>query len=580
MPPPNTPEEGLPSVLTSAPISRPEEESETMERPDSQVLPAGANASAEADGEQHIPATVDKPADRPTKPTLDWHALDYPNEVNQTLCCPICHMPLVKPVITRCDHVFCRSCFDEMLEHSNCCPLDRKSFAREIEKGRYPAKDAPRIYHNQLEELLVRCPNRRCPFLKPRSSIQRHYEDECGHTMVACPDPSCARLVARMDRDGAAGECRHSLMDCPECGEPIDADNVDDHYENNCTLAPTDCVHCGVTVLKHRYAAHLLHECDGAIRPCQYHPEGCRHSCRRADLVDHEQGCAFGAVSRLRLLLETKLSEQGTTILQLEQSIREQGLVMIDLASTEALSRSSSNGAISNTAIVSSTPRQVSAPFRRAHAGTVSSRRELAPGHTQASFRRMQPPRNDVHAPESSSLLVDGTGSSGEEPEGMPSSASHDLSPSVDANRHRHHHHRSEHDDDAQAFLLAGLNSCEERVAGLQRRLAEQDARHSLMLVNEVIPLQEQLTELRSAFTGIAMDMRYVIARQKSLLSGSGAGTGTGTGTAGSSVGAHAASVSGRSPTPGPSGHRISDSRARDSESRETAPPTITPPRL
>lgn len=190
----------------------------------------------------------------------------------------------------------------------------------------------------------------------------------------------------------------------------------------------------------------------------------------------------------------------------------------------------------------------------------------------------MQPPRNDEHAPDASLLVAEGTGSSGEEPEGMPSSTAHDLPPSADANRHRHHHHRSEHDADAQAFLLAGLNSCEERVAGLQRRLAEQDARHSLMLVNEVIPLQEQLTELRSAFTGIAMDMRYVIARQKSLLSGSGAGAGTGA--AGSSVGAHAASGSGRSPTPGPSGHRIVDGRPRDSESRETAPPTITPPRL
>ncbi|KAL8282201.1 hypothetical protein RB597_009752 [Gaeumannomyces tritici] len=576
MPPPNTPEEGLPSALTSAPITRPEEESETMERPDSQVL-AGVNASAAAGGEQHIPATADRPEDRPTKPTLDWHALDYPNEVNQTLSCPICHMPLVKPVITRCDHVFCRSCFDEMLEHSNCCPLDRKSFAREIEKGRYPAKEAPRIYHNQLEELIVRCPNRRCPLLKPRSSIQRHYEDECVHTMVACPDPSCTRLVARMDRDDAAGECRHSLMDCPECGEPIDADTIDDHYENHCTLAPTDCAHCGGSILKHRYAAHLLHECAGAIRPCQYHPEGCRHNCRREDLVDHEQGCAFGAVSRLRLLLEAKLSEQGTTILQLEQSIRDQGRVMIDLVSTEALSRSSSNGAISATGVISSNPRLVGAPFHRAQLG--GSRRELAPGHSQASLRRLQLPRNDQHSPESGSLVVEGTGSGGEEPEGMPFSAS--LSRGVDANHHsHHHHHRSEHDDDAQAFLLAGLNSCEERVAGLQRRLAEQDARHSLMLVNEVIPLQEQLTELRSAFTGIAMDMRFVIARQKSLLSGSGAVAGAGAGTAGSSVGAHPASGSGRSPTPGPSGHRIADSRARDSESRDTALPTITPPRL
>lgn len=573
MPPPNTPEEGLP---TPASIARPQDESEATEQEGSQV-PDGANPTAAADNEEHIPATEDRPAEKP-KPTLDWHALDYPNEVNQTLCCPICHMPLVKPVITRCDHVFCRACFDEMLQHSNCCPLDRKSFAREIEKRRYPAKEAPRIYHNQLEELMVRCPNRRCPCVKPRSSIQRHYEDECGHTMVACADSSCDRLIARMDRDDAAGECRHSLVDCPECGEPIDADTVDNHYENHCTLAPADCEHCGVTVLKHRYAAHLLRECDGAIRPCQYHPEGCRQSCRRADLADHEQGCAFGAVSRLRLLLETKLSEQGTTILQLEQSVRDQGRALM-VASTEFLSRPSSNAAVADATMVASTSRQISGSLRRTHAGMAGSRREFAPDHTTASLRRIQIPHNDEHVPEASSSFAGGTGSNGGEPDGMPSSASPDLSPGADATLHRHHHqHRSEHDDDAQGFLLAGLNSCEERVAGLQRRLAEQDARHSLMLVNEVIPLQEQLTELRSAFTGIAMDMRYVIARQKSLISGGGTAASTGTGS--SSVGAHAASGSGRSITPGPSGQRIADSRARDSEPRETAPSTITPPRL
>ena len=44
----------------------------------------------------------------------------------EDLICPICYeVPVSTPVVTPCDHFFCRGCITEALKCNQCCPMDR-----------------------------------------------------------------------------------------------------------------------------------------------------------------------------------------------------------------------------------------------------------------------------------------------------------------------------------------------------------------------------------------------------------------------------------------------------------------------
>ena len=38
---------------------------------------------------------------------------DFVEEVEEDFQCPICHLPLKEPVLTRCGHRYCKECLDE-----------------------------------------------------------------------------------------------------------------------------------------------------------------------------------------------------------------------------------------------------------------------------------------------------------------------------------------------------------------------------------------------------------------------------------------------------------------------------------
>ena len=49
-----------------------------------------------------------------------------PEEVSEDLICSICMTLPVEPVLTPCEHLFCKSCIHQALEGQSQCPVDRK----------------------------------------------------------------------------------------------------------------------------------------------------------------------------------------------------------------------------------------------------------------------------------------------------------------------------------------------------------------------------------------------------------------------------------------------------------------------
>ncbi|GAP83708.1 putative traf-like signal protein [Rosellinia necatrix] len=252
MPPPNTPEEGLVSTTATLSLS---------------LVVRGESLS----------------------PVVDLKTLEYEGEVDENLICPICRLPLVAPIITNCDHVFCQKCIAQAHSLNPVCPIDRQPL-----KLRDETRTAPKIVHNQLDNLLVRCPNsaRGCGLMVARSLVENHVTRYCDKTLVPCPHPSCDKTVAR--KDSAKG-CLHYDVICDYCEHVYEKAELEEHQNNQCPNRRTGCELCQVEYIRHKQEEHVK-ECPEAETPCKFAPLGCVSLMRRKRLEEHARLCAYRVV--------------------------------------------------------------------------------------------------------------------------------------------------------------------------------------------------------------------------------------------------------------------------------------------
>ena len=87
-------------------------------------------------------------------------------------CSLCCEMPMV-PVVTPCDHIFCRPCIFRALESRHECPNDRQPLnGSQI----LPISGAlKRIW----EQVAVKCPTTECPWTGVMGSYAAHAERCC-----------------------------------------------------------------------------------------------------------------------------------------------------------------------------------------------------------------------------------------------------------------------------------------------------------------------------------------------------------------------------------------------------------------
>ncbi|KAJ2996786.1 hypothetical protein NUW58_g860 [Xylaria curta] len=248
MPPPNTPEEGLTSAGASTRI--------------------------------HL---------FPPLPTVDLKALEYLDEVDENLVCPICRLPLVAPTITNCDHVFCQKCIAQAHRLNPTCPVDRLPLKLADE-----TRSAPRIIHNQLGSLLVRCPNSSfgCTHVVARSLIEDHVTRYCGRTLVRCPHPACDKKVAR--KDSKKG-CLHYAAECEYCEQVYAKVDLEDHQDRRCNNRMKRCELCETEFVRHRQDEHAK-QCPEAETTCKYASLGCTLLMKRKRLDKHVQTCEYRVV--------------------------------------------------------------------------------------------------------------------------------------------------------------------------------------------------------------------------------------------------------------------------------------------
>lgn len=146
---------------------------------------------------------------------FDIRALSYLTHVDENLCCPICHSPLIDPITTKCRHTFCSDCIIDALKVSKSCPVDRSPLESE------DITMAPVVLANLVDDLTVFCPNSElgCTTSLPRGSVKRHLKDDCDYISVQCPGPDCQQNILRKDVSGE--ECVHMNELCPYCSSIV-----------------------------------------------------------------------------------------------------------------------------------------------------------------------------------------------------------------------------------------------------------------------------------------------------------------------------------------------------------------------
>lgn len=452
-------------------------------------------------------------------PKLDWHALEYIGTYDENLDCPICRAPLVKPQITTCFHIFCAKCLAQSLRHSNRCPIDRNPIQNFSSRtGPVLARPAPHIISNQLDNLHVRCPNRRCDHTSARAFIKEHYKNECPFTKIPCPDPTCEKLVTR--RDSEEGRCLHKAIDCVYCGKPVELAALEDHYDTDCNQKELMCEHCLGAFPRHCHNTHVM-GCGERRIECKFRTSGCAFSSKKKDFGDHERTCLYGMIMRMNRAHRADMDSMETVLQDSQDRVRKLEAEMAARPAQPLAPVPAPATAVAAATAAVATTQQTTAPQfyeypsqHRNLQGHVYSQTQpaLDAHHDLSSYYDMAAAGENLaqgnsggssgtqpDTPPNGGALVSGGNGAGGNSGGAPVGGTVGLA-SDDANS-----------DDRMNRIIAYIDIFDAKVENLERYLGEVDARQAQMFMNELGPLKEQILEMRNTMGHISMYVRWLM---------------------------------------------------------------------
>lgn len=157
------------------------------------------------------------------------------------LTCCICQNVLLDPVLTPCNHLFCRLCLEKALLLQPRCPLDRKClFPDEL---RSVEESIPWFHRLLFQPLQVNCPmyaEQGCAWVGPYPSMQQHLNMTCLYVPFEC---SHCHTVTRREflPQHQPQVCRFVPDTTKGCGQMVAACELFFHRRFSCTKRWVDC---------------------------------------------------------------------------------------------------------------------------------------------------------------------------------------------------------------------------------------------------------------------------------------------------------------------------------------------------
>ncbi|KAJ4405149.1 hypothetical protein N0V85_004741 [Neurospora sp. IMI 360204] len=494
MPPPNTPEEGV-AAPTPSPRADFGVPSTIYDSPASSS--AGSRRSSVADHDPYQVSSRAHTQDQ-TEPGIDYQALDYAQQVDEALLCPICQTPFFMPMTTKtCGHTFCASCLDRALETQHVCPIDR----RPLDINRDISQTRTRVILDQLDRLKVKCPNSGCNHVCSRELLYAHVERYCEYTLVRCPDPHCDKTICRKDARPENG-CLHHVTLCPYCEMALTFNDLERHYDQECTGKEAECPHCDTVVVRHRLAKHIATHCREVETHCKFQSAGCKQFAPRKDIEQHQKdGCVYEAIAKLMQARE----EDHKIINELKGR-----LDALD-GRTRHLERYGAGGG-------SSGVRESSAFTRAAPPSSGLTANALH------NLNRVQPATTgyaDVDEANQNITLDDlfetfdqennhHDDSNYSSPRATAAAMAADAPPAPWTQNNGSVSWESPED-----YMLSQFEAMEARIEDLRKMMVELDGRHTMRLVNDTMRMNEQIAELGSKVGVLGMHTTWLMSMQR-----------------------------------------------------------------
>ena len=135
----------------------------------------------------------------------------FTTPVDEEFRCPICRDIVDEPLITHCEHVFCRVCIHEWLSKEPSCPVDRQPLKA------HHMSEVSRFYRNFYSKLEIKCEFESigCQYICKVEKIREHQiscefnpdiKNECRH--------GCKAMVTRSE--ASTHNCVQFLMEIIE----------------------------------------------------------------------------------------------------------------------------------------------------------------------------------------------------------------------------------------------------------------------------------------------------------------------------------------------------------------------------
>lgn len=443
-------------------------------------------------------------------PLFDWQGLEYTGQIDDNLLCGICKTPYYKPLTTKaCGHTFCEACLYQALEEARGrsrnrapCPLCRTELNVGGERG---ARRFVRVVEMsaQLDRLEVKCPNNTqlCRWTGPRSIADAHVLNDCEYMLCPCPDSSCGKPIIRKSRGTV---CRHHRGPCAYCEETIDLSMEVQHQIITCPKYKVPCEYCGNEVARDLAAEHG-EACSVEMATCSFSKLGCSFTSPRKDVLEHEKTCDRGAFMELVDGLEKRLQAD---MKQMKESLTTQMEHKIQLQKRQMDTR------------LQEIQDELQEEQRK--------REELA--QKMSRFERSDLRLSRYRDPAANSATADETTGEGQDALPIPEGS----------------------DFEQAEYMFRMFDELDTRISNISKALIDQDARQSVRMMTELMPVKEQLVEARSQLGVMGMHVRWLMDLQRSrqrqatdVVGGLGGAGGGGAGSSGSSTTANSDAQSG-----------------------------------
>ena len=208
--------------------------------------------------------------------------VDTPVRLLEETKCPVCLDLMEEPVITSCDHLFCKNC----IKGQPTCPTCRKRFTTTPDRG------SVRI----VKAFKVKCPNsvEGCKWQGDLGDAEEHLEEKCQHQKVKCPNGCGSKVDRKHKRRHTQGDCTHRPYKCPHCDHKGVYKDVTTLHYTTCGDFPLSCpTGCGKKIKRRNMERHLSTECTEEYISCKYVMFGCDTAVKRREKETHFSDKAF-----------------------------------------------------------------------------------------------------------------------------------------------------------------------------------------------------------------------------------------------------------------------------------------------